>query len=416
MPRPLLQPTRAAAPALRRNVLATRMRSAYMQTGANLFNHTHHHVIALRGAFSRVRVSLHNLEAGTVNMAKAAVAVLPSTAANATAWAAATWLPLTFAGSASVTLPARVGAQSPSVTWSDWIDVASIPRNDGGVLPVLAVRVMDGGAAYSYFLHEQLPASESGATAVNETVWRTYRQAVDGIATPSAFTVTADTNSGLVGAVQTLSDSGVVQVAAFGDSIMQGARTSGGPGVSRGYAQRAAANLAADTGLPVEVLNAGFFGAQRDAILHHASQYLQAVRPHVALFPAETPNTWLSSGNTYSQAQADAAYSYVLRLADLANQAGAVPIVATVSPCDALSAADNARRMALNDRVRAAAGARTFVLADMDLALSQNNLNGTSQYLAGLNADTGPQIHPSDAGYAAMVPVAQAAMRQALGL
>lgn len=399
---------------VRRSILETRAKSGNATAGA-VTNYTHHHTIALRGKFTRMRFALYGLETTTTAMAGAKVAAFSSANNDPAIWNAATWSTVTFGGSATWNNPARIAANRPAVIWSDWIDVPAVDRTDGGVGFLIGIRTLDGAQPYSYVSHEPRAADaniryEVGALGVStDMVWRVYRQTGDnGLTTISAFTNSAfDVDTSMVAAVQTMTADGVLTVGAFGDSIANGQRID--VRQNRSWSLQAVKELTAETGLNVQNCNLGRPGRVQADFLDTAVRLLPELKLHAASFPVYSPNDPLAT-----QAQVETYWSNTMQFVDACNSAGTVPIVVTAIPVESANAASNALRQQLNNRARAQAAARTFRLIDADAYLGVDNADGTSSFISGYASAQPP--HPSDTGYAAYVIPAKLGIRSALGI
>ncbi|MEI4889760.1 hypothetical protein, partial [Klebsiella pneumoniae] len=51
------------------------------------------------------------------------------------------WIDATFDGASSLNAPARIAADRYSLPLTDWLNIRSIPRTDGGIRPLIIMRI-----------------------------------------------------------------------------------------------------------------------------------------------------------------------------------------------------------------------------------------------------------------------------------
>lgn len=121
-------------------------------------DHTTGIIMELESDFVSFRIGIHNAADTTVTNVKACVALRDQIEYNRedAQWAGeytmsgGTWIDCTFNGAATATLPPRLGPERTSITWSDPINVKSLARIDGGIRPVIMMRVeMPNGSIMS---------------------------------------------------------------------------------------------------------------------------------------------------------------------------------------------------------------------------------------------------------------------------
>lgn len=121
-------------------------------------DHTTGIIMELESDFVSFRIGIHNAADTTVTNVKACVALRDQIEYNRedAQWAGeytmsgGTWIDCTFNCASTATLPPRLGPERTSITWSDPINVKSLARIDGGVRPVIMMRVeMPNGSIMS---------------------------------------------------------------------------------------------------------------------------------------------------------------------------------------------------------------------------------------------------------------------------
>lgn len=185
--------------------------------------HTTHMIMELESDFMAIRVGLHNLHTAAVSGVKVCVAL--HNRADAPAWLienppAGNWIDLTQGGSTSFTLQPRLGEERPSLNFSDFIALRSMPRADGGKRPLLMIRIeYPSGAVQSK------PANGISNWRATDAprYFKAARQDVLGVTDKAAYTNTTNTEAGCtVPAVQYITRKTGRQLLITGDSTMEG--------------------------------------------------------------------------------------------------------------------------------------------------------------------------------------------------
>lgn len=362
---------------------------------ANSTEYTFHLQMELEGRVNAVRILIPNGDTSEVSGVKAAIGFGAVLGAHTDADAitpSGGWTNITWDGSATVDLPAGTSGSVPSWSASDWIDVQSLERTDGGERPVVHVRILATGAitrisANDYDDHQVVGSADR--------VYRQRRQTVDGITTPANFTSNTWNDACHVCLIQYMTDVPGLCVAGFGDSIM------GGTGATlRGNAWGLRGCSAVSTlDLPVQWLNCGE-GNSNGATWAAKAAALLAVMgpsssPNLIMVPIGGPND--ASGTLETSEVNDMRNDFALikrHIATLAPSATLLPV--TWIPENASStdygATDSLRRD-YNDRARA--GSWSVMDADAILA-GVMDVDGQVEFLAGTTDDG---LHPNDTGH-----------------
>jgi len=157
-------------------------------TKVNGADHTTHVQTTLEGHYDAVRLIIPNSVTSSIAGVKAKC-TSSGTAGTAgttgsTAPSDGTWKTFLWSASSSVTLAAGTSADAPSWTVSDWLAVNSLPRADGGTLPLFTVRIYIPAAAANRpaYFYTGIQNWED-ETLVAGRIFRPRTQAVNGVDT-----------------------------------------------------------------------------------------------------------------------------------------------------------------------------------------------------------------------------------------
>jgi lysophospholipase L1-like esterase len=324
----------------------------------------------------------------TINKAKVAAAPKHLTSAgNALAWSAQ----VTFGGSLTGTVPsATVGASSaapqnviPGMLVSDFVPVASIARNDGGSIRMLRVRSHVPDNVYPLNL-SFLQFQNYNAAVMNNGLQYGCIAVNDSAANLETNVTSLNNNGG------TFTPVGVIfyytnpakHIAAFGDSLMQGA----GSATSQymGWPARLTMD-SAGAGRLVSASNYAVAGQKIEDSLAIARNYCALHKPDYAAFCAWSPN------NPTTQAGMDALWGSTLYTIDFMLKLGITPVVLTSPPVNAYTQANKDLIAAQNARILSLP--KNIITVDIAAALTLNgNINAAY--------DNGDGTHWNDAGEA----------------
>lgn len=380
------------SPYPRRSSIITRGMATFVNAGtANAApGWTSHIRVAADADFTHVRLIIPNLETAAVTLCTAIVAATANSTSKITPTGA--WATVTVGGSATFTLPARVSASEPSYTVSDWIRLDSIPRDDGGTLPLAMARL---------FIPQASNATFSATGGINTGFDALYsdalsfqtRQQVDGVTTPA--NLNSSTEGGTV-AFHTLQFRSAVPnctILGIGDSI-----TSGFSGTvqQNNWGWRAVAALRS-LGYRVSWLNGGVNGQSTAQFLARGKSLAAATAPQIVVYSCFSPND-----GTPNASIVNTNWANVLEFLEWASSNRYVPVVTTPVPWDSLTAPQDAFRVTLRDRVL---GLRALGVDVIDFDAVTSNGASPARWNTGMGDG---DKHPIDAGYAAMGTAAQA--------
>lgn len=263
--------------------------------------------------FDRVRIHIYTRQTGAATGFTAVIAATETaatdTAANmfdpivgGAAYAALAgagaygWKAVTFGGSASGDLPAAAGTYRPAKLTSDWIDLSSVPRADGGVRPLVMCRVYhNGSTGGALTIFGQLTSNASAdSTSWASTsgypwsrVWQagtvTTGDAVSNLATKPA----ALSNASIWIAFEFASRYKGLTVLSVGDSVTEGTGHSWG-----GYGSwpMRACGLASSLTRPISLVQNGVSGQAGEVYTLAAEDAITAHRPTHVFYPTLTLN------------------------------------------------------------------------------------------------------------------------------
>jgi len=321
------------------------------------------------------------------------------------------WRSVTWSGAADITPAAASGEEAPVVTVSDWIDCASVPRADGGTLPLLLVRLAALSGTSSFFTAgagSEVPTDANQGLIVNGGAFSDTGVMVTA---PGSNTPTGGFSYSMPAlGIRLRSRKLGLTIMGIGDSITQFSAITTDKVSSWGF--RAAAALTA-LGLPCGWVNAGVSSFPPATYWATGKETLPLWEPSIAVFAGWSPNDGNFSTEGDARYKAMKMASRVADFIDTATAAGALPMVATGLPCSSgriTTAAIDAVRLAHNERLLQLEGRGIGVL-DWSGIL---NDGATPQRLpVALKFD---DTHPNDAGCQLQADQLLAAIKSAFGI
>lgn len=296
----------------------------------------------------------------------------------------------TFSGASSVTLPAATSTADPTYTTSDWINLQSIARVDGGTLPLLYVRCMTPLANANAPLIGLGLAITGWSTKSDGNIWAWRFQSGDYVTTPAGMSGSSDPSGAPIAGVQYLSKTGaVISVAAFGDSITS-AYLATVPADS--WLHKAVTAY----GNGASILNFGWSAQNSSQYLVRAQRCIPLLKPTHAFYSVYTANDGAVTAATTA-----VQYSRALQFVDLCRQNGTVPILLSGLP-QTTSAANTTSSLTVGqDDLRKQLNQSLMNIGvevvDMAAAMSDQNSTGTaSKWVSALVSVDG--LHPNDTG------------------
>ena len=381
---------------------------------ASASDFTYHTTLTVEYAATRFRIALMNANATTCVVGPAKIAVSNAVGADPTIGATTgqarftpstgSWTAITWSAASTVTLAARVSATQPSITYSDWIDISTIPRTDGGTLPIVMLRylVPSSGSTNPYNISGasqhfgqavagNANRGSSATTWINGRLHQCIRMTGDGVTTPANFQPTTDFGYCMIQGLEYVSKRPGFTLLGNGDSIMAGAVNSSIGNLGNGWLWQLAALLRTSLpNTPIEVANIGVPSTTTDTFLVRLNTYIAAGGVFdLPFYCAFSPND-----GTPTQANTDTAISragQAMAACKVANK----PFV-LVGPCpnttSAWSAAADAFRLQLRTEVRNSAYAHVT-----SIDLESIGDGATPVRFAAANTTDG--THPNEVGY-----------------
>src|ERR1043165_3106680 len=361
--------------------------------------HTTNIVVDLEAPFTGLRIGLHNIHTAAVPGVRVCVAVRDKLDYdnNDARWAGecqlsgGTWIDCTFDGSVSGTLAPRIAAERTSVTWTDIVPLQSIPRTDGGVRPIILVRV-------------ELPNGSVLTRPYNQTYnwrgdqaaryFRTSKQSVAGVTNKSAFTQLANTEASTIcPAIQYYSTKAGRQLLIVADSTLEGI---GSNPTCYGAAQQAALT-SSTVDNPVEYWNGALHAQVPLTYTPRIADLLPVVNP-THLFYSPWSGNDVAAGGIQDDALMRSRQALSMAMGYLANYKAPVKVVMAeglpTTTAGRNTGAGDAKRVAYNTWLSTFTGFTPAV--GYAQAVSGATVGGQVQLDSTLTTDG---VHPNRAGY-----------------
>ena len=383
----------------------TTKRCPYLKTSTatnDAAGYTYQTIAAAEAPFNAFRVGFLNGESGTVTISKVIGGTAPVVGTGASVF-----YNILFSGSASVTLPAKLGTNRPSITWSDWLLVGSMARTDGlgSDLPLAVIRAFIGPAQTTFsqtYSGDDLTwlANVPAASTNHGRVWKTQRKAVDAVTTTANWTSPTQVGHCLPMVIEFAHVTRGITVLNIGDSIRVGTPADAAA-VTNGDAFQAVIGLSS-TSAPISLINAGIGGDNSANYTARAVELIAATRPDVVLFAPFTVNDGTPAD--YRIAWQLGQFSQVLQAA----KAVGAKVIAVNGMCNtslSWSAAADAQRVALN-----------ATLASMGIPVIDQDYYATdgaspARFASGASTDG---LHPDSEIYTAITPLTSAAINKVI--
>lgn len=356
-------------------------------------------VMELEADFLGFKVGIPNIHTAAVAGVRVCVALVNQ--AIAQAWLidnapTTEWLDVTFAGETSVTLPARLGADRPSLTWSDSIELPSIPRIDAGkVRPLVMVRIEipQGG-----FRSQPANGISSWRLDTSPRYFKAATQDVLGVTNKSAYTNTLNTEVGVVvPAIQYMTEKRGKQLLISGDSTVEGV---GGTPICYAAAQRVAYEASTPEN-PVEYFNTAIH-AQIPQLYHQrVADLVDVVLPTNLFYSPFSSNDAAAVTGIDENAtrRLKTSLGNVLAACRKANCRPEITLLEGLPNTTAYRSygVNDAKRVELNTWFSTLTGVRSAV--GYAASVSGAAVDGQVQLASNFTADG---VHPNAAGYAAL--------------
>lgn len=353
-------------------------------------------VTALPHHFEAIRlISVNTQNFIGVNSIVAKASVLSSIATDADINNSnGTWVNVTQSNQLQYCVPIAPGLNRIVYEISDQIPLKSIPRTDGGTLPLLAIRVYIANTN-SLPVYGQGFAPDvygSWTTNPNGQVWFARHQDGDAITNPTLFTDTINRDQSPIVGFQFSAVLRMVKVMCVGDSIYDGIGTRRGEGF--GMLVCNMLNAEQDQ-VGFSYSNCGWSGQSTASFTKRAIDIVNSpVKPDILFFPTGSPNDVTSTiTSSIIQSQASLVHSVIQEC----KQNGVKLVLCTWLPSNS-----NIKNYGATDSLRVQANidfmnksGKDFVVVDTSTALTGQLVGGQYQMLAGTTTD---DIHPNDNG------------------
>lgn len=320
------------------------------------------------------------------SLASVAVAGQPTvtgaqTAALRSAVGAPGWARMLFAGANDGNFAGAGAAYLPAVLSSDYLDMPSVPRADGGTRPAAMFRVFHDGANTGAW---NVAGGFTTDTDADKTAWENTRiypwfresqcntiTTTDGVTTPSTNLASATlSNAGVWAAVEFGYRGRCMSVLGIGSSLTEGGAASWGGFGSWGMRGCA---LASTVDRPVSWFQAGLAGRGSTDVLPAALAAIALHRPTHIVYELLNPNDQAAIGALTDNERA-AVLSRLQAVARAARLVGARLAVWSAIPNNGYVLASDQFRQLLNSAATAAAASGAYDFINLESAVS----NGAS--------------------------------------
>lgn len=305
-------------------------------------------------------------------------------------------------------LPAAPNTARRTYLVSNWVDLSTVDRTDGGQFPLLCIDAyVSTASGISILGNGGSDNFANWATRPNGRVWIMRHNDGDCVTTPANFTSTVNRIQSPIVGVQYVARGQVITVMGIGDSVTDGR----GNVIGEGFGVPACEALSSLSGVAVEWWNNGWAGSRMDDWVAPGFEDMCAAGliPDIVVTPNGSPNNF---GTPIVAAEITRCRQQLARILNTAKENRVVPIVWTVLPTnpaikdynssDALRTAYNAATLQM--------GQRGVHVIDMASAISGPvDADGQVTMLSGTTTDN---IHPNDAGNALLRELLVQALRR----
>lgn len=199
------------------------------------------------------------------------------------------WQTLKVAGSASITLAAATSLASPvapSITWTDWVPLQSVPRADGGTGALIQIRLWYQGTVTNYSVCSSVAALQATAAANRGFLAQTVFVDGDAIASPALAMATTPSFMCPV-VIEFMSKDILASVGVVGDSLSD---SVGSVADNRtNWLLRACGDISTPNAAVLPV-NFACSGTVQDEFWSLAQLHMAQSTPDILVFEAVSPN------------------------------------------------------------------------------------------------------------------------------
>ena len=409
------------------------------QAGSTLANNTWQVKITAEADFDAVRVIYLNHMANTV-VVSASVAATETAATDTTsnisdpvvggtayavvdsATDAYGFRSVTWAGASSITAAAAATPTGqipntpampyviPSISTSDWIPLRSVPRADGGTLPLCILRFYIDGAvnAFGYTADSgKYPLMRTPTAANRGRIIQMGNIGNNGVTNP-AFKPSSLGTTALPFAIQFRCRRRGVTVMTVGDSITE----NNGLVADRlsSWGHRACADLST-ADMPISHVNNGCSAMPTTTFWQHGKQMLSAIKPDIAVYSVWSPNNQPFTDAALTRYKVTNMLAQAQDFVDYCQQNGVTPILLTGIPYTSMTASTDPERKWLIAEINKMGVGGHCIVVDTNAAIG----NGATPERIKATYDFGDGIHPNETAIeSVIVPLVKAAIQQAL--
>lgn len=326
---------------------------------------------------------------------------------DATAGNSSTWVPVTYNGSATITVPPAIGDKQGSVLITDLVYVQSVPRVDGSAQALLNVQtqVTNTTGYLSRMVYGMSMTAGGDGAAFNTAVGRMFAAYITDKTSAGQSLLDADISPTSLSPVRGVIFSSTHQgytLLTPGDSLWCGAYGSAEGYQSTGFYAALALSTATH---PVGFVGTAWGGMDSTTFFANGKVMFDALQPKLVLIPCGSPNDNGGPLGIYAQlAQAVDFYDYCTSRGALVMMATAIPWSTAGNP-------------SIYQTAELSAAVRSLGIPILDVELLLNGsipAPGTEpSVLAAYRGSDG--IHLNDAGYKLLGQTAAASFKTLLG-
>jgi hypothetical protein len=336
--------------------------------------HLYHRLTNAPTAFSAAVAATETASLGSLAVAFQPTVAGAQTAALRAAVGAPGWAAVTFGGASTGDIAAATSTRA-TVLSSDWIELPSVPRADGGTRPLLMVRVYhDGATDGAWVTVGQLTTDASADSTAwqNASTYPWWRQwqawtiaTTDGVtdltANPASTTLS---NATLWLAVEFGYRRRAISLLGIGDSITENSQFAWGAYGSWGMRGCA---LASTPDKPVCWFQGGSSGQPSSVFTPTGEDAIALHKPTHVLFQLLSPNSPdVNAIGTLTSAEASLLLARVQRVARACRDAGSRLVLWSGIPNNAYTVASDNIRKALNAAAVLEAGSGMVDFIDLE--------------------------------------------------